>query len=200
MARSYRTIKSYANGIFSDRGSKFFSYIHPIITKEEAYEWVKFYREDQPTGRHHCYAYRIGIDGKEHRSNDDGEPSGTAGKPILNQLLSKKITNVVVVVVRYSSGTKLGIPRLINAYKEATINALNMSEIIKKVIARYFRLQCTYAQIPEVIKWSKQQKVEFTKQKFDLQCFIEFAIESEISDTKLATLSRNLNAEFLFEG
>ena len=75
-----------------------------------------------------------------------------------------------------------------------------MSEIIKKVIARYFRLQCTYAQIPEVIKWSKQQKVEFTKQKFELQCFIEFAIESEISETKLATLSRNLKAEFLFEG
>jgi len=200
MAKSYKTIKSNAKGIFSDRGSKFFSYIHPVTNKEEACEWVKFYKEDQPTGRHHCYAYRIGIDGKEYRSNDDGEPSGTAGNPILNQLLSKKITNVVVVVVRYSSGTKLGVPGLINAYKEATINALNMSEIIKKVIAKYFRLQCTYAQIPEVIKWGKQQKVEFTRKKFDLQCFVEFAIESEISETKLATLSRNINVEFLFEG
>ena len=200
MANPYKTIEKSAEGLFRDRGSKFLSYIHPVSNKEDAMDWVSFYKEEQPEGRHHCYAYRIGPDGKEYRSYDDGEPSGTAGKPILNQLLSNELTNVVVVIVRYSSGTKLGVAGLINAYKEATIDAIKESEIIEKVICKNYQLTFPYEQMPVVMKWSKQQKIYFLKQDFDLECLVEFSIDASIAEQKIATLPRNLKAQFLFEG
>ncbi len=199
MPNPYKTISKKAEGLFKDRGSKFTGYIHPISSKEEAEALIKTYKEEQPDARHHCFAYRIGPDGKEYRAYDDGEPSGTAGKPILNQLLSHELTNVLVVVIRYSSGTKLGVPGLINAYKEATIAAINESEIIEKAICKHYKIRFNYDQLPEVMKWSKQQKVEFINQVFDLNCFVEFGIDSREADNKLANLPRTLKAEFLIE-
>lgn len=200
MPNPYKTISSQAEGLFKDRGSKFTGYIHPITSKEEADKLVKFYKEEQPDARHHCYAYRLGSDGKEYRSYDDGEPSGTAGKPILNQLLSHEITNVIVVVIRYSSGTKLGVPGLINAYKEATIAAISESEIIEKAICNNYKLTFDYDQLPDIMKWSKQQKAVFLKQEFDLNCFVEFEIDIKETESKLANLPRNLKPEILFKG
>lgn len=176
------------------------SYIHSISNREQANELVNFYKENQPNGRHHCYAYRIGPEGKEYRSYDDGEPSGTAGKPILNQLLSKELTNVIVIIVRYSSGTKLGVSGLINAYKEATIDAINESKILEKPICKHYSMTFSYDQMPEIMKWSKQQKITFEKQNFDLQCNVEFLIDSSISEEKITTLPREIKTKLLFEG
>lgn len=200
MSNPYKTVLGNAQGLFKDRGSKFTGYIHPISSKNEAEQIIKFYKDDQPDARHHCFAYRIGPDGKEYRSYDDGEPSGTAGKPILNQLLSNELTNILVVVIRYSSGTKLGVPGLINAYKEATIAAIKESDIIEKAICKYYQLNFNYDQMPQVMKWSKQQNIEFDKKSFDLNCWVEFGIDSKEADQKLANLPRDLKAVFLFEG
>ena len=200
MSNPYKTVLGNAQGLFKDRGSKFTGYIHPISSKNEAEQIIKFYKDDQPDARHHCFAYRIGPDGKEYRSYDDGEPTGTAGKPILNQLLSNELTNILVVVIRYSSGTKLGVPGLINAYKEATIAAIEESDIIEKAICKYYQLNFNYDQMPQVMKWSKQQSIEFNKKSFDLNCWVEFGIDSKEADQKLANLTRDLKAVFLFEG
>jgi len=200
MPNPYKTISTKAEGEFKDRGSKFTGYIHPIQNKYEAEELVKFYKESQPDARHHCFAYRLGPDGEEYRSYDDGEPGGTAGKPILNQLLSNELTNVLVMVVRYSSGTKLGVPGLINAYKEATSEAILQSDILEKHICNHYKLSFSYNEMPEVMKWSKQQKIEFDNQEFDLNCVVEFAINIDSAEEKIATLPRKLKAQLLFRG
>ncbi len=200
MPNPYKTISTKAEGEFKDRGSKFTGYIHPIQNKDEAEDLIKFYKESQPDARHHCFAYRLGSEGEEYRSYDDGEPGGTAGKPILNQLLSNELTNVLVMVIRYSSGTKLGVPGLINAYKEATSEAILKSDIIEKYVCNHYKLTFNYDDMPEVMKWSKQQKIDFQKQEFDLKCFVEFTINIDLAEEKIATLPRTLKAEFLFKG
>ncbi|MDC1188162.1 YigZ family protein [Flavobacteriales bacterium] len=199
MNSNYKTISEVKEGIYKEKGSKFLAYISPVTSVKEALDKVEFYKEDQPSARHHCYAYRIGSEGKKFRSYDDGEPTGTAGKPILNQLLSNEITNVIVVVVRYFGGTKLGTSGLITAYKEATIDAINKSEIIESFISNYYELNFTYDEMPLVMKWSKQQKVNFDSQVFDLRCCFSFKIPISESDHKIDSLPRGAKAIFLFQ-
>src|SRR5690242_1989774 len=120
----YRTLAANTTGEFKDRGSKFLAYAYPIQTTKDVKEHIQALKKEHPKAVHYCYAYRIGTDGKEFRANDDGEPSGSAGRPILGQIDSSGLTNVLVVVVRYFGGTLLGVPGLINAYKTATMEAL----------------------------------------------------------------------------
>lgn len=198
MNSNYKTISEKKEGIYKEKGSKFLAYISPVTSVKEALDKVEFYKENQPSARHHCYAYRIGSEGKKLRSYDGGEPSGTAGKPILNQLLSNEITNVIVVV-RYFGGTKLGTSGLITAYKKATIAAINESEIIESFVSNYYELSFTYDEIPLVMKWSKQQKVHFDSQDFDLRCKVSFSLPISESNHKMDSLPRGVESEFLYQ-
>ena len=140
MKDTYNTITAASEGLFTDRGSKFIAYAFPIKSEEEIKEYLEEIKKEHWKARHHCYAWRLGIDGNTYRANDDGEPSGTAGKPILGQLDSFEITDTLVVVVRYFGGTKLGVGGLINAYKSAAIDALQQVEIISKTIDNYYKI------------------------------------------------------------
>lgn len=194
----YLTILAFSEGIHKVNGSKFFAYAYPITTEEEAKGIVEKYKTEQPNGRHHCFAYRLGPKGEKYRSYDDGEPGGTAGKPILNQLLSNELTNIIVVVVRYSSGTKLGVPGLISAYKEATISAIEQSVICDKVICTYYHILFTYAQMPSVMKWTKQQSINIVEQEFNLDCKLKIEIKKEDTSMVLSKLPRGVKSKHLY--
>ena len=131
---TYKTIENKSEGVFKDRGSKFIALAYPIGSENEAKKILADVRKEYHDACHHCYAYRIGADKQQFRSSDDGEPSGTAGKPIFNQIQSKDLTNIFIVVVRYFGGTLLGVPGLINAYKSATLDALNNAVSVIRTI------------------------------------------------------------------
>ncbi|AFD06918.1 IMPACT family protein [Solitalea canadensis] len=179
---TYQTIAAPAEGIFRDKGSKFLAYAYPVKTEDEVKEWLQVLKKEHPTARHHCYAWRFGLDRSVFRANDDGEPSGTAGRPILNVLLSKDVTNVVVFVVRYFGGTLLGVPGLINAYKTATIEALNNAAIIQKTVNDVYRVDFEYLQMNDVMKVLKDDAIKILNQQFDNACSIEFELKkSEVN-------------------
>lgn len=174
---SYNTIEKDGEGLFKDRGSKFIARAFPVETEEQVKEILAELRKEYYDARHHCYAYRINPEGEQFRSNDDGEPSGTAGKPILNQLLSKELMNVLVVVIRYFGGTKLGVSGLINAYKTATNEALNNVSIVKRFIYRQIEIRFEYPLMNSVMKLVKEEGVEMLEQNFDLNCVIKIQVK-----------------------
>src|SRR5215208_2258447 len=142
----YHTIEKPSLAEFKDRGSKFLAYAFPVQAPDDFKKRLKELKEEHPKAAHHCFAYRIGTDGNTFRSGDDGEPSGSAGKPILGQIDSKNLTNVAVVVVRYFGGTLLGVPGLINAYKSAASMALQVTPVVQKPIEVAYTLQFDYTQ------------------------------------------------------
>lgn len=145
MIDSFKTIKEPVEDvIFKELGSKFINYAYPVDSEEEVEFYLTQLYERWPDANHHCYAYAIGIDGKVFRANDDGEPSGSAGLPIYNQILSKEITNVLIVSVRYFGGTKLGIPGLVKAYKYAAQVVLEEAEIVEKFVTKRVKLVFNY--------------------------------------------------------
>lgn len=173
---TYKTIKSPAEGIFKEKGSKFIAYLYPVRSDAEIKDIVGNLKALHPKARHHCWAVRLSPDRTIFRINDDGEPSGTAGRPILNTLLSNDITDVLAVVVRYFGGTLLGVPGLINAYKSATADAIIHSDIITKTINIICRLNFEYAKMNEVMRVIKEEEIQFSNQIFDLNCSIDLEI------------------------
>ena len=167
---SYRTIAGLSEGFFKDKGSKFISYAYPIRNENEPKLLLAELRELHPKAVHHCYAYRLGLDRMSYRMSDDGEPSGTAGRPILNTLYSKDITNVLVVVVRYFGGTLLGVPGLINAYKTATESALDEAEIVTHHLSQVYEVAFPYIQMNEVMKIVKEMALPIMEQQFEMDC------------------------------
>ncbi len=153
---SYNTILQPSSAEYKDRGSKFIAYAFPIETADDFKKQLQGLKKEHPKAVHHCFAYRIGTDGNNFRSSDDGEPSGTAGKPILGQLDSKSLTNIATVVVRYWGGTLLGVPGLINAYKTATALALQVTPIINKQVEVIYNIEFDYTQMNEVMIIMKQ--------------------------------------------
>lgn len=149
---SYITIASQAEGLFKDRGSKFLAFAIPCHTEEKAKQLVAGFREEHPSAVHHCYAYRLGADGKNQRFSDDGEPGGTAGRPIMGTILSANLTNIIIVVVRYYGGTPLGVPGLINAYKTAAVEALAAATIVEKQVEEAYTVTFGYALQGDVMK------------------------------------------------
>jgi len=141
---TYSTIEKPAEGIFRVRGSKFLAYAFPVSTENELKNILPQLKAEHPKANHHCYALRLGIDRSVFKINDDREPSGTAGRPILNTLLSRDLTNIVVIVVRYFGGTLLGVPGLINAYKSATEEALKQAVIIEKTVNDIYTIDFDY--------------------------------------------------------
>ena len=172
----YNTIELAAEAEFKDRGSKFLAYAYPIKAVDDFKKILQVLKKEHPKAVHHCYAYRIGLDGNLFRVSDDGEPSGTAGKPILGQIDSKGITNCCIIVVRYFGGTLLGVPGLINAYKTAASLVLQVVPIVQKPVLKNFSLQFDYTQMNDVMIVLKQLQVEVVKQETQLFCILQIAV------------------------
>jgi uncharacterized YigZ family protein len=172
----YKTIDEPSEGIFRDKGSKFIAYAYPFKDENKVKEIIAELKSMHPKARHHCWAYRLTPDRTVFRVNDDGEPSGTAGRPILNGLLSMDVTNIMVVVVRYFGGTLLGVPGLINAYKSATQEALQIAEIVEKTVNDVYEVTFDYIQMNDVMRIIKETEVIVLSQDFDTKCKITFEI------------------------
>ncbi len=173
---SYIEIINRSEGLYKEKGSKFIAIALPVHSEEEVKQQLLAIRKEYYDARHHCYAYIIGADKSNSKSNDDGEPSGTAGKPILNQLLSKELTNTLVVVIRYFGGTKLGVSGLIVAYKTAAREALETAKFRYKTVNEVFSLHFGYVLVNEVMRLIKEENLETRNQKFEETCMLEVII------------------------
>ena len=185
----YYTIAQPSVAEFKDRGSKFIAYAYPVSTADEAKSYLQQLKKEHPKAVHHCFAYRIGLDGNNFRVSDDGEPSGTAGKPILNQIDSKDLINVVVIVVRYFGGTLLGVPGLINAYKTASVMALQLVPVIQKSVDVLYELQFDYTKMNDVMTVVKQFGCAVKSQQTQLFCLLEIGIPKARLDDVLYKLN-----------
>lgn len=179
---TYNTIESISEGVFRAKGSKFISIAIPVTSENEIKEKLGEIKKKYFDARHFCYAYILGYDKSAYRINDDGEPSGTAGRPIYGQLLSKDLTNILVVVVRYFGGTKLGVSGLIQAYKEATKDALEAAKIIEKTVDESYLVTLEYEQMNKVMQILKNDYVKITNQSFQDCYTIEFVIRKREAD------------------
>jgi uncharacterized YigZ family protein len=173
---TYRTILKPTEGEFKDKGSKFIAYAYPLRSEEEHKQILAEVKTLHPKARHHCWAYRLTPDRTVFRVNDDGEPAGSAGRPILNVLLSQDVTNIFVVVVRYFGGTLLGVPGLINAYKAATKAALEVAEIIEKTVNDVYEVTFDYLVMNDVMKVVKEDGLQILNQQFDNECKLIFEV------------------------
>lgn len=187
---TYFTIDKPAEGLFRDRGSKFIAYAYPIVADQDIKHLVTDLKKDNPKANHHCWAIRWTTDRSVFRINDDGEPSGTAGRPILNTLLSRDLTNVAVIVVRYFGGTLLGVPGLINAYKTATEQALDTACIVEKTINDVYTLSFDYLQMNDIMRVIKEDNLEILHQQFDNNCAIKISIRKTQVNQTLAKLQK----------
>lgn len=170
MIGTYKTIAAPVVGEFKDKGSRFIAFAYPVDTADKIKTHVDELRQEHHKARHWCYAYRLGTEGLQFRANDDGEPSGSAGRPILGQIDSFGVTDVLIVVVRYFGGTLLGVPGLINAYKHAAAEALCQAEIIEKNIEKTAWIICDYPHLSEAIRIAKANNAEVIRQDLALDC------------------------------
>lgn len=183
---TFRTIAGPATGEFKDRGSKFFAYAYPVREEEEALERLAELRKEHFKARHHCFAWRFGLDGQRFRANDDGEPSGTAGRPILGQLDAFGLTDVVVIVVRYFGGTLLGASGLIQAYRESAADALRQAEIVEKMVQAFFTLTAPYALVPALMNAIKSLEIELHQEQYtDTGTQMKIGIRKSETEAKL---------------
>lgn len=183
---TYQTISGMASGEFRDRGSKFIAYAYPAYNEDEWKAALEEVRKLHPKARHHCYAYRLGLDQNNFRANDDGEPSGTAGRPILGQIDSFGLTYVIVIVIRYFGGTLLGTSGLINAYRESTALALREADIIERTVEEIYRLSFEYGLMGNVMSSIEHLQLNMIDQNFDTSATIDLAIRrSEATPTLL---------------
>ena len=188
---SYLTVKQPAQGLFKDKGSKFIGYIFPIESAEDVKGILAQLKAEHPKARHICWALRLSTDRSVFRVNDDGEPSGTAGKPILNTLLSANLTQVCVAVVRYFGGTLLGVPGLIHAYKEASLEAIKAAEILEKTIKDRYQVHVPYTQLNAVMKILKDENITIIAQELDTECSLIIEIRQQFV-LKIITLLENI--------
>lgn len=193
MVEQFKTLAAVAQAEFKDKGSRFIAFAYPVQTETEIKQLVQLMREQHHKARHWCYAWRLGVDGNRFRANDDGEPAGSAGRPILGQIDSAEVTNVLVIVVRYFGGTLLGVPGLIHAYKMATAMALQEAEIIQQNVCRILQLSCEYAYLNEALRWCKQQQAQILTQDLQQNCRLEVSIPLARYQTGLTAL-RQLRA------
>jgi uncharacterized YigZ family protein len=184
MADTFKTIDKAGNGIYKEKGSKFLSFAIPVTSIEEVKGIIQEYKKTYFDARHVCYAYMLGANREEFRANDDGEPSGTAGKPILGQINSNELTNILIIVVRYFGGVLLGTGGLITAYKEAAADALNNCNVIEKIVKTEITLRFDYLLMNDIMGFCKLMNAEITSQTFDNECEIELLIPK--SETVMA--------------
>lgn len=186
---TYKTIETASTAEFKDRGSRFLAFAYPVQDEQEIKEKLKELKALHPKAVHHCYAYRLGLDGNQYRANDDGEPSGSAGKPILGQIDSGGVTNVFVVVVRYFGGTLLGVPGLIHAYKTVTADALSTVPKTERWIEQKFEIEFDYPSMSEVLYLLKKAEATIYRQDLQLFCKIKAGIPVKHLDACMPRLS-----------
>lgn len=179
---TYLTIEKKSDIIFKDKGSKFLCFAFPVENEQQIKDTLFQLKKEHPQANHHCYAYRLGADKLNYRANDDGEPSNTAGKPILGQIQSKDLTNILIVVVRYFGGTLLGVSGLINAYKTSAAEVIQNSTIVEKQILFKYTINFAFEQLNDVMKLMKQLDCKITQQNFDMNCEIQFSIRKASSE------------------
>lgn len=182
---SYKSIAAEAKGLFKDNGSRFIAHAYPVETEEEVKKIVAALKKEYYDARHHVYAYRLGYKGDRFRANDDGEPSGSSGRPVLGQIDSNGLSDILVVVVRYFGGIKLGIPGLIRAYKTSTADALANAQIVEKIASKVYRLHFGYMSMNGVMKVLKDMGLEQKNQSFDMECSIDTTVRLSAVDTFL---------------
>lgn len=175
----YRTIATLSEGIYKEKGSKFLAFAYPVSSEEQIREIVAGLKTRFYDARHHCYAWRLGAAKTHFRVNDDGEPSSTAGKPILGQIQSNDLTNVLIVVIRYFGGVKLGVSGLINAYREAATDALRNAEIVEKTVDESIRIRFSYLVLNDVMKIIKEESPEVLERSFELECEMLLSIRQQ---------------------
>lgn len=189
---TYQTIDNQPTAEFKDKGSKFLAYAAAIKDTADLKHFLTQLRELHPKATHHCYAYRLGLDKlQNYRANDDGEPAGTAGRPILGQIDSHRLTNVVVVVVRYYGGVNLGVPGLINAYKNSAKLVLEQAQVVQRQLHDYYVLQFDYSLTNDVMRLLKREQVSITQQ--------QYANDSQLIDCHFARLKSTALLDALAE-
>lgn len=186
----YRTIANSAEGLYKEKGSRFISFAFPVSAEEQIREIIAELKDKYYDARHHCYAWRLGLDKTYYRANDDGEPSSTAGKPILGQIQSNGLTNVLIVVIRYFGGIKLGVSGLINAYREAAADALRNAVVIEKTIDVPLRIRFSYLVLNDVMKIVKEEAPEILERHFELGCEMLLSIRKSELQTFKARLQK----------
>ena len=192
---SYKVVTMPGEGLYKEKGSKFFAEAFPVHSEAEVKAKVAEIKKKYFDAKHHCYAFIIGPDKSCYRSSDDGEPSGTAGKPILNQILSKDLTNVCVVVTRYFGGQLFGVPGLINAYKTSAREALDNCGVIEKTVDEVYSVSFGYPLLNEVMRILKEENLEQRNTKFELDCYLEIAVRKSISNKIVDKLDRIYGVE-----
>ena len=187
---TYKSIEAPCEGLFRDNGSRFIAKAYPVESEEEIKQIVAAIKKEYHDARHHCFAWRLGLDGAAWRANDDGEPSGSAGRPILGQIDSAGLSDILVVVVRYFGGIKLGIPGLIRAYKTSTADALASAHVVEKVAGRWVRLDFSYDSLPAVMKTVKDLDLPQRNQSFLAECSLEVRIRRSLEQDFLESMER----------
>jgi len=194
---TYLTISTPSSGVFKDKGSKFLSFAFPVTQEKEIKEIVDKLKKEYFDARHHCYGYRLGADKLIFRANDDGEPSGTAGKPILGQIISRDLTNILIVVVRYFGGILLGTSGLINAYRNASADSLSSAVILQRTVYEAYQLKFNYNQMNHVMRIMKDFEVETYDQHFEMTCTMKIRLRLSMAKNIIDKLSNEVETTSL---
>lgn len=192
MPDQYLSVKETGDGLYKDRGSRFIARAYRVETEEDVKAVLDDLRREFHDARHHCYAYRLGLTAEKYRANDDGEPSGSAGRPILGQLESRGLSDVLVVVVRYFGGIKLGVPGLIKAYRTAASDALDAAGTIVRTASLRYRVTFGYDAMPSVMSTVKDMELKQSNQDFGLECSLDTEVRltlREDFEKRLADIS-----------
>jgi uncharacterized YigZ family protein len=196
---TYKTIKVISTGIYKEKGSKFIATAYPVANTDEIRFFLDNVKKEHHNARHHCYAYMLGFNRETWRINDDGEPPGTAGKPIMGQINSFNITNVLIIVTRYFGGTLLGVSGLINAYKTAANDALSKADIVEQTVKEYYDIFFNYDSMNHVMKILKEEAIEQSDQLFNIKCKISISFRESLHEKIFSRLNRieGLKYEYL---
>ena len=193
----YKTIKEPAEGLYKEKGSRFIALAYPVENEDEIKTIVACLKEQYYDARHHCFAWRLGVAKTCFRANDDGEPSSTAGKPILGQIQSQDLTNILIVVVRYFGGTKLGVSGLINAYREAANDVLRNAVVIEKTVDERLRIRFSYLVMNDIMKIVKEEVPEILERHFELECEMLLSIRQKDMPVLRSRLAQIESVDFL---
>jgi uncharacterized YigZ family protein len=187
---TYLTIKAFSQGMYKEKGSRFIALAYPVSTQEAIKSILDSVRKEHHSARHHCFAWVLGKKRETFRISDDGEPSGSAGRPIMGQINSSELTDILIVVVRYFGGKLLGVSGLINAYRSAAESAINNSEIVELIIQDYFELIFPYSSINDIMKVIKDEDIRQSQQKYEIECKMTINFRSSARERILNSLSR----------
>lgn len=187
---TYRTIAKESEGLYKEKGSRFIALAYPVRTEEDVKQHVADVKKKYYDARHHCYAYILGANKDAYRMNDDGEPSGTAGRPIHGQLLSNDLTDTLIIVIRYFGGIKLGVSGLINAYKTAAKDAIDNNTIVERFVEENYEIHFPPLGMNKVMQLLKRDTVKITDQQYDTDCIIRFTVQKRDADALLEALQK----------